>query len=97
MLLLTAAEIRETTHIVADGTIAASKLAAGAAADGEVDGRKVVLHLPKHVDRPSPLTVTETVTDLHRARARAEERCRQAARGPGRAPAYRYPPTMEPP
>ena len=31
MLLLTAAEIRETTHIVADGTIAASKLAAGAA------------------------------------------------------------------
>ena len=39
MLLLTAAEIRETTHIVTHGTIAASKLAAGAAANGEADGR----------------------------------------------------------
>ena len=57
MLLLNAAEIRGLTHILVCAIVVAAKLAAGAAADGEVDGRKVVLHLSCHVDRPGPLRI----------------------------------------
>ena len=44
MLLLTAAEIRALTHIFRCAVVVAAKLAAGAAANGEADGREVVLH-----------------------------------------------------
>ena len=55
MLQLNAAEIRGLTHFLRCAIVVAAKLAAGAEADGEVDGRKVFLHLPNHVARPGPL------------------------------------------
>ena len=55
MLLLTAAEIRALTHIFVCAVVVAAKLAAGAAADGEADGRGLVLHLLLQKYRPGPL------------------------------------------
>ena len=57
MLLLTAAEIRALTHILACAVVVAAKLAAGAAANGEADGREVFLRWLLQKYRPSPLRI----------------------------------------
>ena len=49
MLLLTAAEIRALTHILRCAVVVAAKLAAGAAADGEADGREVLSEVFLHL------------------------------------------------